>query len=160
MNALRIAALQGELSPHSAAPGADHGSVSPTVEQMLMRLSALEDCPIDKLRGWILRIPLGEQAAKTGRPVYAKSGAAYGSWTAQRQMDRILSPPEQRPAAPIRAHYSGSFPSAASQLHANNNSGRTRGWDVGPPHASSLGAGGLRPFPTGHARSAIDAARW
>lgn len=55
MNSLRVAALQGELTAHSLASVASHGTFNQTVEAILEDISDIEDVPLEKLRGWLLR---------------------------------------------------------------------------------------------------------
>lgn len=55
MNSLRVSALQGELTPHSLASVAVHGTFNMLIEEILEELSIEEDLPLDKLRGWLVR---------------------------------------------------------------------------------------------------------
>jgi hypothetical protein len=55
MNSLRVAALQGELTAHSLASSAAHGTFNERVEDILEEISEVEDVPVDKLRGWLHR---------------------------------------------------------------------------------------------------------
>ena len=153
MSSLRIAALQGELSPHSAAPAAPRGAVPAAVERLLMRISVLEDCPIGKLRGWLVRVPgihLRSCAGPPARPVGgggmlqgrdAVSTLGYGRWDAQPP-----APQEGR----IGAHFGGS-----------GGPGRRGGWDAKPVTAQSNGSFFSKgPNGVSRAASAIDAAMW
>jgi hypothetical protein len=81
LNSLRIAALQGELSPHSSAPSAPPCTFPVPLEAILDKIAAREDCPVDKLRGWLLRAlatlsPMGSprSSPRTG----ASSPRGYG----------------------------------------------------------------------------------
>lgn len=55
MNSLRVAALQGELTSHSLASSAAQGTFNPYVEAILEDISDIEDIPLEKLRGWLVR---------------------------------------------------------------------------------------------------------
>lgn len=68
MNALRVSALQGELTPQSIAPALPHGTFTVPVEAILQELAESEDLPLDKLRGWLQR-QLSPRCASPGSPV-------------------------------------------------------------------------------------------
>jgi hypothetical protein len=55
MNSLRVAAVQGELTAGSLASVAVAGTFNSRVEEILEELSEIEEVPLDKLRGWLLR---------------------------------------------------------------------------------------------------------
>lgn len=55
MNALRVSALQGELSTQSIALSLPYGTFTAPVETVLQELAESEDLPLDKLRGWLQR---------------------------------------------------------------------------------------------------------
>jgi hypothetical protein len=148
MSSLRIAALQGELSPHSSAPSVGRGQLSDAVENILMRISVLEDCPIEKLRGWLLRVPgvdvcpkIPDTMIAPGRATAGQLGSAHRANT---EAFREVSRPE---GAQIRAHFVG--------RPAN------RGWDA-KPFMSDVNGGYFSKGPGGISRatSAIDAALW
>jgi hypothetical protein len=139
LSALRVAALQGELSSHSAAPSAERGSVPENVEHILMRIAVMEDCSLAKLRGWLLRVP-------SVNPF----GNAYQAAPKQLQQQQGLS----------RSSHDGDAPSIRAHFGAGDSSGRQRGWDVRPPPRQSSGGGIGEHIAGRSARSAIDAARW
>lgn len=71
MNTLRVSALQGELTAHSLAPVAVHGTFNAVVEEILEELACEEDVPLDKLRGWLLRqttLSAASSAPRAGTP--------------------------------------------------------------------------------------------
>lgn len=149
MNSLRIAALQGELSPHSAAPSSARGTFTEPVERLLMRISVLEDCPIDKLRGWLLRVP--------GFDPHAKGNIVPAGGLGRNPFVRTPTYSNQ----PSARSFGSANDSGTPQIRAHFGSGGNRrgsGWDVGP--VASHASGSLAAFPSGNVRSAIDAARW
>jgi hypothetical protein len=149
MSSLRIAALQGELSPHSSAPSVGRGQVSGAVENILMRISVLEDCPIDKLRGWLLRVPGVDACPKVPSIPSASCRSTAG------QLSSVIPSSTFEPF-----HVAGRFESLQIRAHLGSKAG-SRGWDA-KPFTSDVRGGYFSKGPSGISRatSAIDAAQW
>jgi hypothetical protein len=118
MNSLRISALQGELTPHSLASCAPHGTFNATVEAVLEDIAESEDVPLDKLRGWLVRQTTQPSSPHPRSPVRRASP----SWTGP------LSPRKSGSSLTDRSH-SGRFDcttSSSSTTLRRDQSGNTR----------------------------------
>ena len=146
MHALRTAAIQGTLAEHSSAPAAPAGSVPEHVERALQRLAAFEGCPVDKLRGWLLRVPGMNPFGGAAAQHDGKAGAVSGTAAAPMAAYDPHGAPAPAGTPPIRAHYGGGGSGGGSRGGAGAQAGRRSGWDVCPPikHGSGSLAGGRR----------------
>lgn len=96
MNALRVSALQGELTPQSIAPALPRGTFTASVETMLEDLAESEDLPLDKLRG-LLQRQLSPRCPSPGSPMRTLS--PMRRYSTPRQLSPFTPSNSNSPAA-------------------------------------------------------------
>lgn len=170
MNALRVSALQGELTPQSIAPALPRGTFTAAVETMLQELAESEDLPLDKLRG-LLQRQLSPRCPSPGSPMRTHSPMRH--YSTPRHRSPFTPSNSNSPAATVPPAFSSAGHEMASPPIQSAQGPRSPGPFL-PLHAldepiRAIGSGmhdsGRRParnvsWKSDARRSASDAATW
>ena len=140
MNALRVSALQGELTAQSVALSLPRGTFAAPVETMLQELAESEDLPLDKLRGWLQR-QLSPRCRSPGSPMRHLS--PMPQWSPRRQHSPFTPSNSNSPETLPPAMCYGGHATPSPRVHSARHPSRSPSGS-GPflPHDESIRAFG------------------